>query len=86
MLSSQYGRVTLLWLQDGVLVLEQSLTVPGYAFVHDFAVTQRHYLVALNPVELRLGALLRGTSCVASVQGVPGAPLGLRILPRAHAR
>ena len=69
-------------MQDGQLSGERSLTVPGYAFVHDFAVTQRHFLLALNPVDLRLGALLRGASCVASVRGLPGAPLGLRILPR----
>ena len=50
--------------------------------MHDFAVTPQHYLLCCNPVELRLGQLLGGSSCVASVRELPGAPLGMRVLRR----
>ena len=45
--------------------------MPGYAFVHDFALTQSYYLLCLNPVRLDLGTLLKGASCVGSVQVWP---------------
>ena len=55
-------------MQKGHLYSERSHTVPGYAFVHDFALTKSYYVLCLNPVSLSLRKLLGGASCVASVQ------------------
>jgi all-trans-8'-apo-beta-carotenal 15,15'-oxygenase len=35
---------------DGVLVQQQTRTVPGFAFMHDFAITPNHCLFLQNPV------------------------------------
>ncbi|NJR70304.1 MAG: Apocarotenoid-15,15'-oxygenase [Synechococcales cyanobacterium CRU_2_2] len=37
---------------DGRLVQQQSRTVPGFAFLHDFAITENYYVFFQNPVSL----------------------------------
>lgn len=55
-------------MQKGQLLTECGHTVLGYAFVHDFGLTASYYLLCLNPVRQSMGKLLRGASCVASIQ------------------
>lgn len=42
------------------LVTVKKVQLPGYAFVHDFAITEGHIVVMLNPLALNLGNYILG--------------------------
>lgn len=42
------------------LVTIKNVQLPGYAFVHDFAITENHIVVMLNPLTLNLGNYVLG--------------------------
>ncbi len=64
------------------LVSQTVHSLPGYAFLHDFAVTPQHYVVFQNPVHLSLAPFILGqqapAQCVDWAEGEPmqvGTPL-----------
>jgi len=66
------------------VVCTKEYTLDGYAFVHDFQVTDGHYVVFQNPVELDLAPLLLGTkSAVESVRFRPERNARVHLIPRA---
>lgn len=68
-------------------VVARTVKLPGYAFLHDFAVTENHYVIFLNPVTVDIGRYLSGNAPAAgSVKWVEGKPTRLMVIPRDPAR
>ena len=62
---------------------QQRHTLPGYAFIHDFAVCDGSYVVFRNPVSLALLPLIAGVrSCVQCISFHPDQPLEIHFVPR----
>jgi all-trans-8'-apo-beta-carotenal 15,15'-oxygenase len=64
-------------------VVSRTIKLPGYAFLHDFALTENHYVIFLNPVTVDTGRYLSGKAPAAgSVKWVKGKPTRLMVVPR----
>ena len=58
-------------------------SLPGYAFLHDFTVTQHYYVIFRNPVTLSLLPFLLGQKgAVHSVHWDPNQTLAAHLIPR----
>lgn len=75
--------------EAGKQLHRSSLTLPdaAFAFLHDFAMTERHYIFLENPVRMNLGKLLTkymfGKACIAEcLQYDPSRPTKVHVLPR----
>lgn len=67
-------------------VQRQRLTISGFAFLHDFALTENYYVIFQNPVTVDNGPYLLGhLPAAACVRWVPGAPTLVHLVPRAAA-
>ncbi|KAK9808286.1 hypothetical protein WJX73_007656 [Symbiochloris irregularis] len=69
--------------EEDRLVARQDYSLPGYAFVHDIAVTPHHIVLFRNPVDLAQMDMLTG-KCAATgaIKFRPDDPLELHIIPR----
>lgn len=54
--------------RDGALVRAQAIALPGAHLVHDFAITQRHLVFLLPPVELDFAAFRAGKALAESLR------------------
>lgn len=64
-------------------VVSRTVKLPGYAFLHDFALTKNHYVIFINPVTVDTGRYLSGKAPAAgSVKWVEGKPTRLVMIPR----
>eukprot|EP00891_Asterochloris_glomerata_P008177 jgi/Astpho2/8177/Aster-03105 len=69
--------------QDMQLVSQTVHSLPGYAFLHDFAVTPQHYVVFQNPVHLSLAPFILGQQAPAQcVDWAEGEPMQVHLVPR----
>ncbi len=58
-------------------------SLPGYAFLHDFTITQQYYVIFRNPVNLHLVPFVLGRKgAVHSVHWDPNQPLAAHLVPR----
>lgn len=65
------------------LVSKSQHSLPGYAFLHDFTVTQHYYVIFRNPVGLALLPFLLGRkAAVHAVRWHPNKPLAAHLIPR----
>jgi len=65
------------------LVDQKLYNIPGFAFLHDFAVTESYYIIFQNPVTVDNVPYILGRSPAAScVRWVKGKPSVVHILPR----
>lgn len=64
---------------------KQTYTLPGFAFLHDFAITERYYVIFQNPVTVDNAPYILGQAPAAScVRWVPGTPTMIHLIPRRH--
>lgn len=65
------------------LISQVNHTLPGYAFLHDFSVTQHYYVIFRNPVSLHLMPFILGQkSAVHSVHWHDRQSLAAHLVPR----
>ena len=65
------------------LVDQKLYNIPGFAFLHDFAVTESYYIIFQNPVTVDNAPYVLGKSPAAScVRWVKGKPSIVHIIPR----
>eukprot|EP00890_Picochlorum_soloecismus_P003127 jgi/Picsp_1/3815/NSC_01327-R1_retinal pigment epithelial membrane protein len=65
------------------LVDQKIYNIPGFAFLHDFAVTESYYVIFQNPVTVDNVPYLLGKSPAAScVRWVKGKPSVVHVIPR----
>ncbi|MEC7521972.1 MAG: carotenoid oxygenase family protein [Myxococcota bacterium] len=76
--------------RGGRVVAEREAPLPGLGFVHDFAFTERWYVVAGNPIALRPWALARSLvgagTLLSAIRTRPDAPGELILVPRRGGR
>jgi len=64
---------------------KQTHTLPGFAFLHDFAITESYYIIFQNPVTVDNAPYILGQAPAAScVCWVPGTPTVIHLIPRPH--
>jgi len=62
---------------------ERTVKLPGYCFLHDFAITDDHYVVFINPVTVDSWSYMSGESPAAgSVRWIDGKPTIILCIPR----
>jgi len=62
---------------------ERTVKLPGYCFLHDFAITDDHYIVFINPVTVDSWSYMSGESPAAgSVRWIVGKPTTVLCIPR----
>lgn len=67
-----------------VPVATRRYTLPGFAFLHDFALTEHYYVVFQNPVTVDNAPYMLGSAPAAScVRWVDGVPTKVHLIPRA---
>jgi all-trans-8'-apo-beta-carotenal 15,15'-oxygenase len=65
-------------------VATRRYTLPGFAFLHDFALTEHYYVVFQNPVTVDNAPYMLGAAPAAScVRWVSGVPTKVHLIPRA---
>jgi all-trans-8'-apo-beta-carotenal 15,15'-oxygenase len=70
---------------NGLLVDSREAALPGQHFAHDFVITPRWYILASNPLRLKLGGLVRtvlGTSTLLRSIAAKEGPGELYLVPR----
>ncbi len=69
--------------QDGKLIHSQKITVPGFAFVHDFAITPNYCIFFQNPVTLNPFPFLLGFKGAGEcLKFYPDKPTKIIVIPR----
>ena len=64
-------------------VVQRKYTLPGFAFLHDFAITENYYVIFQNPVTVDNAPYLLGQAPAAScVRWVPNTPTRVHLIPR----
>jgi all-trans-8'-apo-beta-carotenal 15,15'-oxygenase len=64
-------------------VSERLVSLPGYAFLHDFVVTENYYIIFLNPVTVDSFDYMTGTAPAAScVKWIEGKDTKMMVIPR----
>lgn len=64
-------------------VVERTVKLRGYSFLHDFGLTERHYVIFLNPVTVDTWSMVSGEAPAAgSVRWVENKPTKIMVIPR----
>ena len=80
-----YTEVRFMEFEDETMTLarERTITIPGFAFLHDFAITKSHYVLMKNPVTVDNAMYMSGKAPAAScVRWQGDKPTLLYMVPR----
>jgi all-trans-8'-apo-beta-carotenal 15,15'-oxygenase len=71
---------------DGKLLRQNSATVPGFCFIHDFAITPHYSIYFQNPVTFNPLPFVAGVRAAGEcIQFQPGKPTRIVVMPRGKA-
>lgn len=78
-----YTEIRFMEFSGSEMVRERTVSIPGFAFLHDFAVTDNYYIIFKNPVTVDNAAYMSGAAPAAScVRWIDGKPTILYVIPR----
>lgn len=78
-----YTEIRFMEFSGSTMVREKTVSIPGFAFLHDFVVTDHYYIIFKNPVTVDNVAYMSGSAPAAScVRWIDGKPTILYVIPR----